>query len=100
MNPPKKFSKEFLYAVCILLALLTNIMAPVLAYFVFQIRALIKLRGGRRLFAAVPLLFMIPILVISVEDLLKGSNLWPIFLIVASPVACVWLWIAFKYRHA
>jgi hypothetical protein len=99
MNIQKKFSKEFLWAVCILLALITNIMAPVVAYLVFQIRALIKLRGGRRIFAAVPLLFMTPIFIVSIEALLKGSNMWPIFLIFASPVACVWLLIAFKYRR-
>jgi len=100
MNIQKKFSKDFLWAICILLALITNIMAPVVAYVVFQIRALIKLRGGRRIFAAGPLLFMIPIFVVSIEGLLKGSNLWPIFLIFASPVGCVWMWIAFKYRRA
>jgi uncharacterized protein YebE (UPF0316 family) len=99
MNIQKNFSKEFLWVVCILFVLITNIMAPVVAYLVFQIRALIKLRGGRRIFAAVPLLFMIPILVVSIEDLLKGSNLWPIFLILASPVGCVWLLIAFRYGH-
>jgi len=97
MDVQNKFSKKFLWVVVILFALITNIMAPVVSYLVFQTRALIKLRGGRRIFAAVPLLFMIPILAVSIEALLKGSNLWPIFLIFASPVACVWLWIAFKY---
>jgi uncharacterized protein YebE (UPF0316 family) len=99
MDFKKKFSKEFLWIAFILFVVITNIMAPVVAYLVFQIRALIKLRGGRRIFAAVPLLFMIPIFVVSIEALRKGSNLWPIFLILASPVGCVWLLIAFKYGN-
>jgi hypothetical protein len=99
MTIKREFSKEFLWVLCALLLLITNIMAPVVAYLVFQIRAFMKLRGGRRIFAAVPLLFMVPIFVVAIEDLFKGSNLWPIFLIFASPVACVWLWIAFKYQR-
>jgi hypothetical protein len=99
MSVQQKFSKKFLWVVCILSVLIMNIMAPVVAYLVFQVLALRKLRGGRRIFAAVPVLFMIPIFVVSIEALLKGSNLWPIFLIFASPIGCVWLWIAFKYRR-
>jgi len=100
MNIQKRFSKKFLWVLCILIVVITNIMAPVVAYLVFQIRAFMKLRGGRRIFAAVPMLFMIPIFVISIEALFKGSNMWPIFLILASPIACLWLWIAFKYQRA
>jgi uncharacterized protein YebE (UPF0316 family) len=74
--------------------------APVLLYIGFQIRALIKFRGGRRIFAAVPLLFMIPVYVFTIQLLLQGSNLWPIYLFLGSPVAFVWLLIAFKFERA
>jgi hypothetical protein len=97
MDTKGKFSKEFLWTAGILFVLITNSMAPVVVYLVFQIRALIKLRGGRRIFAAIPLLFMIPIIVGAVEALSKGSNLWPVVLIFASLGGCVWLLIAFKY---
>jgi hypothetical protein len=97
VDSKKRFSKEFLWVVCVLAGLIANLLAPVVAYFVFQIRALMKLRGGRRIFAAVPLLFMVPISVTAIEALSKGSNLWPLTLIFASLGGCGWLWIAFKY---
>jgi len=73
---------------------------PVVAYLVLQIRALMKLRGGRRIFAAIPLLFMIPVYVVTIIALSQGSNLWPLILIFASPVACVWLVIALLANRA
>lgn len=59
------------------------------AYPLFQIYALVKLRGTARLISALPLIFMLPIYGYTAFALSKGSNLWPLFAIFASPVALV-----------
>jgi hypothetical protein len=59
------------------------------AYPLFQIYALWKMRGRARLFSALPLVFMLPIYAYSFVALSKGSNLWPLFAIFASPVALI-----------
>ena len=40
--------------------------------------------GGRRIFAAVPLLLMVPIFAYTINLLHQGSNLWPVLLIFAT----------------
>jgi hypothetical protein len=59
------------------------------AYPLFQFYALWKLRGTARLLSALPLVFMLPIYGYSFFALSKGSNLWPLFAIFASPVALI-----------
>jgi len=59
------------------------------AYPIFQIYALVKLRGRPRLVSALPLVFMVPIYGYTALALSKGSNLWPLFAIFASPVALI-----------
>ncbi|HUG12979.1 MAG TPA: hypothetical protein VMM36_18320 [Opitutaceae bacterium] len=59
------------------------------AYPLFQVYALWKLRGMTRLLSALPLVFMLPIYAYSFFALSKGSNLWPLFAIFASPVALI-----------
>jgi hypothetical protein len=59
------------------------------AYPLFQIYALWKLRGTARLLSALPLVFMLPIYSYTALALSKGSNLWPLFAIFASPVALI-----------
>jgi hypothetical protein len=61
--------------------------AAVPAYPALQIMALIKLKGGWWYAAAVPLLAMVPIAVFTVLAFLQQSNLWPLFLILAAPIA-------------
>lgn len=59
------------------------------AYPLFQVYALWKLRGTARLLSALPLVFMLPIYAYTTLALSKGSNLWPLFAIFASPVALI-----------
>ena len=59
------------------------------AYPLFQVYALWKLRGRARVLSALPLIFMLPIYAYSLLALSKGSNLWPLFAIFASPVALI-----------
>jgi hypothetical protein len=59
------------------------------AYPFFQIYALVRLRGRVRLVSALPLVFMLPIYAYTILALSKGSNLWPLFAIFASPVALI-----------
>ena len=61
------------------------------AYPLFQFYALWKLRGTMRWLSALPLLLMLPVYGHSLYALSKGSNLWPIYVIFASPVALILL---------
>jgi hypothetical protein len=100
MNIEKKSNnKAFWVIVIVFFVLITNLFSPVLLYIFLQTWALIKLRGQRRVFAAVPLLLMIPTIIFSLQLLSQGSNLWPLYLILVSPFACLWLWIAFKLQR-
>jgi hypothetical protein len=65
--------------------------AAVPAYPVLQIMALRRLKGGWWYAAAAPLLAMLPILAFTLFALLQKSNLWPLLLILASPVASLYL---------
>ena len=62
----------------------------VLAYPILQILALAKSRGFYRLAGALPLCAMLPIFAVTIKAYCDHSNLWPLFLILASPAACVW----------
>jgi hypothetical protein len=73
-----------------------DILAPILTilaflsvpgYLILQIIAWWKLRGTAQLLACVPLLFMLPIYCFCLYALSRGSNLWPLWAIFASPVA-------------
>ena len=64
-----------------------------LAYPGLQIKALRRMRGVWRLLAAVPLLPMGYIVVVTALALQKGSNLWPILLIFTAPFGSAYLWI-------
>jgi hypothetical protein len=65
--------------------------AAVPAYPVLQIIALRTLTGGWRYAAAVPLLAMAPIVAFTAFAFNQQSNLWPLLLILASPVALLYL---------
>jgi hypothetical protein len=60
-------------------------------YIALQIVTLAKLKGRRRRLAWVPLLGMGPVYAFSLFALTMGANLWPVWLIVASPFACLFL---------
>jgi hypothetical protein len=61
--------------------------ASVVIYPVLQIAAFVWLRGKRRKWSALPLLFMVPAYGHAILALIADSNLWPIFVIFASPLA-------------
>ena len=63
------------------------------AYPFLQVSALRRMRGKWRLLAAVPLVPMAYILVVTALALGKGSNLWPILLIFTAPFGAAYLWI-------
>jgi hypothetical protein len=65
--------------------------ASVPAYPALQIMALRRLNGAWWYAAAAPLLAMVPIAAVTVIAFLQQSNLWPLLLILASPVASLYL---------
>ena len=64
-----------------------------LAYPALQVNAFREMRGVWRVLAAVPLLPMGYILVVTAIALRKGSNLWPILLIFTAPLGAAYLWV-------
>jgi hypothetical protein len=64
-----------------------------LSYPALQVNALRRTRGVWRALAAVPLLPMGYIVVITALALGKGSNLWPILLIFTAPFGAAYLWL-------
>ena len=71
----------------------TAVMLTVPAYFVLQTALLVRYSGGWRKAVAAPLLLVIPILIYTAFAFLKGSNLFPVVLILASPFAFFYLLI-------
>ena len=60
---------------------------PFTLYVVAQIVALVRLRGRARIWAAVPIPFMVLVLYVTWNAFAQESNLWPIVMIFASSVA-------------
>ena len=58
-------------------------------YVVLQVVAL--KRPGSRVAGAVPLAVMVPVFVATVVGIVQQSNLWPLLLLMASPVAVLYL---------
>src|SRR5437879_334636 len=61
------------------------------AYIILQFVVIWHSSGPSRWVAALPLVFMVPIVVISVIDLAQGSNLWFLLLWFTSPVALLYV---------
>jgi hypothetical protein len=61
----------------------------VVAYIAVQ--GIVLARSNRRswMVAATPMLYMVPIFVITVQALAEESNVWPLLMLLASPVALV-----------
>jgi len=70
------------------------------AYFILQIVLLWRWRGGWRLAAALPALPMAGFLAHAVYAYLRGSNLFPVFLLFLSPVALAYLLALLGVRKA
>jgi len=67
-------------------------------YVVLQAVALA--RPGGRLAAAVPLAVMVPVFAFTGVSLALQSNLWPLLLLMASPVAVLYLAVVLLARRA
>ena len=65
--------------------------AGVICYPVLQVWALWRLRGRQRWVAAAALAVMIPVYIISGFAYKNGSNLWPIWAILLSPLAGIYV---------
>jgi hypothetical protein len=61
------------------------------AYFFLQYFTGMRYRGGWLVAALVPLVVMVPVVLHAVFALVAGSNLWPLLLILVSPVAFLYL---------
>ena len=72
--------------------------ASALAYIPLQIYLLRKWAGAWRLAAALPLILMVPVIVVTGIALAKQSNLWPIVLIFAAPVGTGYLLLLMGVR--
>ena len=70
----------------------------VVAYFVAQCYTLIAWRRGWWRAAAVPLVGMIPIIVVTIQGYRQESNLWPLLLLFAGPLALLYLIVLMVLR--
>jgi hypothetical protein len=61
------------------------------AYFFLQYFTVSRYRGGWRIAAVAPMVVMAPIVGHAILALLAGSNLWPLLLILVSPIAFLYL---------
>jgi hypothetical protein len=68
---------------------------PVLGYLIGQVVVPLRLHGGWRIAALVPVPFMAYILYVTVVGLQHESNLWPLMLILLSPAALTYLLIVY-----
>lgn len=71
------------------------------AYVVVQVVALMRSSGGSRMAAALPLFVMVPVFVYAAVGLVQESNLWPLLMLFASPVALLYVTVvAFLPRRS
>lgn len=66
---------------------------PFSLYVIVQILALIVLRNGQRLRAAITIIPMTYVAKITAEGWLNQSNLWPIWMILISPLALIFVFV-------
>ena len=74
--------------------LLSLLWLAVPAYLIMQVIVLWRSSGRARLAASVPLVFMVPVFAHAIWGLTQNSNLWPLLLLFASPVALLYVCIA------
>jgi hypothetical protein len=63
----------------------------VVGYVFMQAVVLLRASGQSRLFAALPLVAMVPIFVFTAVAYAQESNLWPLTLLLASPLALLYV---------
>ena len=79
-----------------LLGLVAMIALP--GYWILQIILAKRCDGGWRIAALAPLVVMVPLVAYTAFAFAAGSNLWPLMLILVSPVAFVYLAIVSAIR--
>ena len=67
------------------------VMLAVPAYFFLQLLMAVKYRRGWLALALVPLIVMLPLAAHAAVAFAAGSNMWPALIILASPVAFLYL---------
>lgn len=67
------------------------VMAMVPAYVLLQPAALLRLTGGWRIAAAMPLILALPTAAWSLFALSQGSNLWPLTFILFAAIGTLYL---------
>lgn len=67
------------------------VMLAVPGYFVLQAFTVVQFSGGWRYAALVPLLGAVPLVIYALLALAAGSNLWPLLLILLSPIGLIYL---------
>jgi hypothetical protein len=72
----------------------------VAAYFVAQGYTIIAWRGAWRIAALPPLLAMLPVVVLTVQAYREQSNLWPLLLLFAGPLALLYLVVLMLVKTA
>ncbi len=72
--------------------------STVAAYFVAQCYTLIAWPRGWRIAAAVPLVGMVPVAVLTFQGYRDQSNVWPILLLFAGPPALLYLVVLMAVR--
>lgn len=75
-----------------------GIPVSVIGYLVLQLMFALGWRGGWRRAALVPLLVTIPAYIASLSALVAGGNLWPLWIIFASPPALLYLVVLWLLR--
>jgi hypothetical protein len=70
------------------------------AYIILQFVVIWRSSGPSRWVAALPLVVMVPIFILTVVALLQESNLWPLYLLFASPVALLYIVIVGLFMWA
>jgi hypothetical protein len=75
------------------------IYGPVLLYLWMQVTTLLRWRGVWLVVAALPLLVMGPVFAQTVEAYRLESDIWPIMMILSTPVAALWLGAAMLLRR-
>ncbi len=68
-------------------------------YAIVQALAIWQSRGRGRVVVAIPLPLMFLVLISTFSAYREGSNLWPIMLILSSPIATVFILVVSAVQH-
>jgi hypothetical protein len=73
----------------------------IIGYLILQPFLAFRFSGGWRIAALVPLIAIVPVIIHAGYGIATASNLWPVFLIISTPLAFLYLLIlAGVHRYA